>query len=76
MKACNGNKKTPIVAKTPREEGIEITRLEPVVIEVEQGEEVISHLILFEIKAKLNIEEEGLVIDGDIKETIFLAKEF
>lgn len=77
MRACNGEGKTPItVAETPTEEGIEITRLEPVIIEVEQEEETFSHLILFEINAKLNIEEEGLVIDGGIKETIFQMKEF
>jgi hypothetical protein len=58
------------------EEGIELTRLEPVVLEVEQGGELLSHLILFEIKAKLNMTGEGLVVDGDIKETIYQMREF
>jgi hypothetical protein len=62
---------------TPRsEEGIELTRLEPVVLEVEQGGQLLSHLILFEIKATLNMSREGLIVDGDIKETIYQMKEY
>ena len=53
-----------------------MTRLEPVVLEVEQGGELLSHLILFEIKARLNMSSEGLVVDGDIKETIYQMHEF
>ena len=72
MRACNGNR-----GKTPKlGEGIELTRLEPVVLEVEQEGETLSHLILFEIKATLNMDKEGLVVDGDIKETIYQMREF
>jgi hypothetical protein len=58
------------------EEGIEITRTEPVVLEVEQDGQILSHLILFEIKTRLAPSKEGLVIDGDIKETIYQMREF
>ena len=62
---------------TPKsEEGIELTRLEPVVLEVEREGELQSHLILFEIKATLNMDDEGLVVDGDIKETVYQMREF
>ncbi|MBN2142242.1 hypothetical protein JW711_02830 [Candidatus Woesearchaeota archaeon] len=82
MKACNGDNKTQtpknveLVARTPTNEGIEITRLEPVIIEVAQDEETFSHLILFEMNAKVNVEDEEIVVDGGIKETIYQMKEF
>jgi hypothetical protein len=64
------------IIETPNEEAIELTRLEPIVLEVDRGGELLSHLILFEIKAKLNMNGEGLTVDGDIKETIYQMREF
>ncbi len=70
-------KRESIESKTPKsEEGIELTRLEPVVLEVEHEGQLQSHLILFEIKANINMDvQEGLVVDGDIKETVYEMKE-
>jgi hypothetical protein len=70
MKACNGRKK--VVESTPtREEDIEIKRLEPVIIEVEQEGNVFSHLILFEVTCRINLGQEEITVDGDIKESIY-----
>ncbi len=63
---------TPTIFK----EGIEVTRMEPVTLEVERNGQTHSHLILFEIKTRFAPSDEGLVIDGDIKETIYQMREF
>jgi len=69
MNACNG------ITRPTAGEAIEITRLEPVIIEVEKDGKCLSHLILFEIKCNILFNQEEMVIDGDIKETIFEMKE-
>lgn len=55
---------------------IEISKLEPVVIEIEHSGKVFSHLILYEIKARIMPDKDGLAMDGDIKETIYQMGEF
>jgi hypothetical protein len=73
MRACNGKRKTDraIEAATPNGEAIEITRLEPVILEVVKDNNVSSHLILFTISCKLNFQSEEVLVDGNIKETIY-----
>jgi hypothetical protein len=69
MKACNGIKK-PTVA-----EAMQITRLEPVIIEVEKDGKSLSHLILFEITCNVLFNHEEMIVDGDIREVIYEVKE-
>lgn len=69
MNTCNGIER-PISG-----EAMEITRLEPVIIEVEKDGKCLSHLILFEIKCSILFDGAEMVVDGDIKETIFEMKE-
>ena len=71
-------RRTQQVSKRTKKVGeeIEITRTEPVVLEVEHNGQQLSHLILFEIKTRLQPSSEGMVIDGDIKETIYQMREF
>jgi hypothetical protein len=68
MKACNG------ITKPILDEAVEITRLEPVIIEVEEGNTISSHLILFEFKAHLNFTPEEIVVNGEVQETVFQTK--
>ncbi len=65
MKACNGITE-PII-----DEAVEITRLEPVIIEVEEGSRVSSHLILFEMICNMNFDGQELVVNGEVQETVF-----
>jgi len=65
MKACNGN------TDLSKNEAIEITRLEPVIIEVEEENKISSHLILFEIICRMNFTPEELIVNGEVQETIF-----
>jgi len=65
MKACNGNTELSI------QEAIEITRLEPVIIEVEENSQISSHLILFEMICRMNFSGEELVVDGEVQETVY-----
>lgn len=69
MNTCNG------ITRPAAEEAMEITRLEPVIIEVEKDGKSLSHLILFEIKCNILFNQEEMVMDGNIKETIFEMKE-
>lgn len=68
MNACNG-----IIDKTINET-VEITRLEPVIIEVEEDDRISSHLILFELICKVDVTPEEIIINGEIQETIFEAR--
>ena len=65
MKACNG------ITETIINEAVEITRLEPVIIEVEEGNIISSHLILFEFICNLNFTPEEIVVNGEVQETVF-----
>ncbi|MBU1199309.1 MAG: hypothetical protein KKF46_04320 [Nanoarchaeota archaeon] len=66
MKACNG------VTDYYLNEAVEISRLEPVVIEVEEADgRISSHLILFELICKINLTEEEIVVNGEVQETVF-----
>lgn len=69
MHACNG------IQRPIAREAMEITRLEPVIIEVEKDGKCLSHLILFEIKCNIGFTGQEMVVDGDIKETIYEMKE-
>jgi hypothetical protein len=68
----------PKKTKTPEagSDAVEIVKLEPVVVEVEKFGKTFSHLILFEIKARLSPSDGGLAMDGDIKQTIYQMREF
>jgi hypothetical protein len=72
MNACNG------ITKPILEEAIEITRLEPVIIEVQEDNILSSHLILFEMICKMDISGEEIVVNGEVQETVFQtqAREF
>ncbi|KYK26966.1 hypothetical protein AYK26_04330 [Euryarchaeota archaeon SM23-78] len=72
MNACNG------VTKPNRDEAVEITRLEPVIIEVEEEDKISSHLILFELICKVDFTPEEIIINGEVQETVFEseAKEY
>ena len=65
MKACNG------ITEQFLDETVEITRLEPVIIEVDEGNKISSHLILFEIVCNMNFNGEELVVNGEVQETVF-----
>ena len=65
MNACNGITE-PIV-----DEAVEITRLEPVIIEVEEDGRVFSHLILFEFICNIDFTQTEVIVDGEIQETVF-----
>jgi len=65
MKACNGNTDFGI------NEAVEITRLEPVIIEVGMGDCISSHLILFELICRMNFSQEEITVNGEVQETIF-----
>ena len=65
MKACNG------ITETILDEAVEITRLEPVIIEVEEDNIISSHLILFEFICNLNFTPEEIVVNGEVQETVF-----
>jgi len=66
MNACNG------ITEEFRNEAVEITRLEPVIIEVDQGDgKISSHLILFELICKVDITLEEMTIHGEVQETVF-----
>jgi len=65
MKACNGN------TDFSTNEAIEITRLEPVIIEVEENNQISSHLILFEFVCHMNFTPEELHVNGEVQETVF-----
>jgi hypothetical protein len=65
MNACNG------ITKPILEEAIEITRLEPVIIEVQEDNIISSHLILFELICKMDINGEEIVVNGEVQETVF-----
>ena len=54
---------------------MEITRLEPVVIEVEEAGKKSSHLILFELKCNLGMNMNEIVADGEIQETVYELEE-
>jgi hypothetical protein len=72
MNACNG------ITKPILQEAVEITRLEPVIIEVQEDNIISSHLILFELIARMNIEDNEIVVNGEVQETVFQtqAREF
>jgi len=72
MNACNG------ITKPILEEAIEITRLEPVIIEVQEDNTISSHLILFEMICKMDISGDEIVVNGEVQETVFQtqAREF
>jgi hypothetical protein len=65
MKACNG------ITEPILNEAVEITRLEPVIIEVEEDNIISSHLILFEFVCNLNFTPEEIVVNGEVQETVF-----
>jgi hypothetical protein len=65
MNACNGITK-PLIDET-----VEITRLEPVIIEVQEDNVISSHLILFELIAKMDINGDEIVVNGEVQETVF-----
>jgi len=65
MKACNG------ITEPILNEAVEITRLEPVIIEVEEDNIISSHLILFEFICNLNFTPEEIVVNGEVQETVF-----
>ena len=66
MNACNG------ITEFSIDEAVEITRLEPVIIEVEEEEGVISsHLILFELICKIDITPTEILVNGEVQETVF-----
>ena len=67
MNACNGVTK-PII-----DEAVEITRLEPVIIEVEEDDRISSHLILFELICKIDVTPEEIIVNGEVQETVFEA---
>ena len=72
MKACNG------ITKLNINVAVEITRLEPVIIEVQEDNIISSHLILFEMICKMDINGEEIVVNGEVQETVFQtqAREF
>jgi hypothetical protein len=72
MNACNG------ITKPILEETVEITRLEPVIIEVQEDNTISSHLILFELICRMNVDNEEIVVNGEVQETVFQtqAREF
>jgi hypothetical protein len=65
MNACNG------ITEPILNEAVEITRLEPVIIEVMEDNKISSHLILFELIAKMDIDENEIVVNGEVQETVF-----
>jgi hypothetical protein len=65
MNACNGVTKEKLV------EAVEVTRLEPVMIEVEEDEKISSYLILFEMICKMDITGKEIIANGEIQETVF-----
>jgi hypothetical protein len=72
MNACNG------ITNMNINEAVEITRLEPVIIEVQEDNIISSHLILFEMICKMDISGEEIVVNGEVQETVFQtqAREF
>lgn len=54
---------------------IELTRLEPVMIEVEEAGKVSSHLIMFELKCNIGLENDEMIADGEIQETVYELEE-
>ncbi|MFH0870371.1 MAG: hypothetical protein V1866_04935 [archaeon] len=54
---------------------MEITRVEPVILQMEKDGRTCSHLILFEINCRIGVTKEELVIDGDVQETIYEMRE-
>ena len=69
MKACNGD------YLLKNQNLMEITRLEPVIIEVEEGKKISSHLILFEMKCQVGIQSQELIAEGEIQQTIYELEE-
>ena len=65
MKACNG------ITEPILNEAVEITRLEPVIIEVEEDNITSSHLILFEFICHLSFTPEEIIVNGEVQETVF-----
>ena len=65
MNACNG------ITDYNVDEAVEITRLEPVIIEVEEDDRVFSHLILFELICKIDVTPEEIIVNGEVQETVF-----
>lgn len=65
MNACNG------ITKPILQEAVEITRLEPVIIEVQEDNKISSHLLLFEMICRMNVEGEEIVVNGEVQETLF-----
>ena len=65
MNACNG------VTDHKLGEAVEITRLEPVIIEVEEDGIIFSHLILFELICKVDFTPTEIIINGEVQETVF-----
>ncbi|MBW2991204.1 hypothetical protein KY348_05885 [Candidatus Woesearchaeota archaeon] len=68
MNACNG------ITDYNVDEAVEITRLEPVIIEVEEDDRVFSHLILFELICKVDLTPEEIIVNGEVQETVFEAQ--
>ncbi|MBN2459886.1 hypothetical protein JXB28_06400 [Candidatus Woesearchaeota archaeon] len=68
MRVCNGVTKGELV------EAVEVSRLEPVVIEVEENDKVSSYLILFEMICKMDITQREIIANGEIQQTIFETK--
>ena len=65
MNACNG------ITEFDMDEAVEITRLEPVIIEVEEEGVISSHLILFELICKIDVTPTEIVVNGEVQETVF-----
>ncbi len=65
MNACNGVTTEKLV------EAVEVTRLEPVMIEVEDDNKISSYLILFEMICKMDISNKEITANGEIQETVF-----
>jgi len=72
MCASKIDKKT---RKSKPDEAMEITRVEPVILQMEKDGRVCSHLILFEINCRIGVTKEELVVDGDVQETIYEMRE-
>lgn len=55
-------------------EQLEINRQEPILIEIEEKDRIISHLMIFEFKLKIRLTPKEIIMDGDIEQTVFEAE--
>ena len=65
MVACNGD------TNNKKANQIEITRLEPVIIEMEENQKISSYLMLFEMKCNIGFKKKEMITTGEVHQTTF-----